>query len=86
MQTFSFVFLSVLALTMLLRYWLALRHVRHIRAHRGSVPQEFADRISLESHHKAADYSIAKTRLGNLTFCWKPCSCSPSPWAAGSRR
>lgn len=65
-MTFTLTFLAALALSVLLRYWLALRHVRHIRAHRASVPREFADRISLESHRKAADYSIAKTRLGNL--------------------
>lgn len=65
-MTFTLIFLAVLVLSLFLRYWLALRHVRHIRAHRTSVPQEFADRISLESHQKAADYSIAKTRLGNL--------------------
>ena len=66
MQTFTLVFLAALALSLFLRYWLALRHTRHIRTHRESVPQDFADRISLESHQKAADYSIAKTRLGNL--------------------
>ena len=66
MHTFTLVFIIALALTTLLRYWLALRHIRHIRAHRDSVPADFSASISLESHHKAADYSIAKTRLGNL--------------------
>jgi len=68
MQTFTLVFIIALALTTLLRYWLALRHIRHIRAHRASVPADFSASISLESHHKAADYSIAKTRLGNLNI------------------
>jgi STE24 endopeptidase len=66
MPTFTLVFLAALATSVFLRYWLALRHARHIRAHRSSVPREFTDRVSLESHQKAADYSIAKTRLGNL--------------------
>ena len=65
-MTFSLIFLAALATSVLLRYWLAQRHMRHIQAHRASVPQDFADRINLESHQKAADYSIAKTRLGNL--------------------
>lgn len=68
MQTFTLVFIIALALSTLLRYWLALRHIRHIRAHRDSVPTDFSGSISLESHHKAADYSIAKTRLGNLNI------------------
>ncbi|MHB9101845.1 MAG: M48 family metallopeptidase [Sulfuricella sp.] len=65
-MTFTLIFLAALATSVLLRYWLAQRHIRHIQAHRASVPQDFADRIDLESHQKAADYSIAKTRLGNL--------------------
>ena len=68
MQTFTLVFLFALALSTSLRYWLALRHIRHIQAHRARVPAEFADSISLEAHHKAADYSIAKTRLGQLNL------------------
>lgn len=65
-MTFTLIFLAALATSILLRYWLAQRHIRYIQAHRTSVPQDFADRINLESHQKAADYSIAKTRLGNL--------------------
>ncbi len=65
-MTFTLIFLAALALSAATRCWLALRHIRHIRAHRDSVPAEFADRVSLESHRKAADYSIAKTRLGHL--------------------
>jgi STE24 endopeptidase len=65
-QPFTLIFLAALAISVLLRYWLAQRHIRHIQAHRAEVPQDFADRINLESHQKAADYSIAKTRLGNL--------------------
>ncbi|MDD5329214.1 MAG: M48 family metallopeptidase [Sulfuricella sp.] len=65
-MTFTLIFLAALALSVVMRYWLALRHIRHIRAHRDSVPADFADRVSLESHRKAADYSIAKTRLGQL--------------------
>jgi STE24 endopeptidase len=62
-MTFTLIFLTALMFSVLLRYWLALRH---ILAHRESVPPDFAERINLESHRKAADYTIAKTRLGNL--------------------
>jgi STE24 endopeptidase len=38
--------------------------VRHVLAHRAAVPGHFADRITLVSHQKAADYTVARTRLG----------------------
>ena len=61
---FSTVFLAMLALTTALRVWLALRQLGHVSAHRGAVPAEFADRIPLADHQKAADYTAAKLRLG----------------------
>jgi STE24 endopeptidase len=54
----------MLALTTALRVWLALRQMRHVAAHRDAVPAEFADRIPLADHQKAADYTSAKLRLG----------------------
>jgi STE24 endopeptidase len=46
------------------RYWLASRQVRHVARHRDQVPPEFRQSIGLSAHQKAADYTIAKTRLG----------------------
>ena len=63
MNTFGAVFLAALALATAARWWLASRHVSHIRAHRDSVPGAFAAEISLDMHQKAADYTCAKTRL-----------------------
>lgn len=63
MQTLTIVFLATLATTVVLRLWLGLRQIGHVRAHRTSVPAAFADSISLEAHQKAADYATAKTRL-----------------------
>jgi len=48
------------------RLWLAARQVRHVRAHRGAVPGEFAAAIALSAHQKAADYTVAKVKLGVL--------------------
>ena len=64
MQTFTLIFLAALLLSTLMQLWLARRHVRHIQAHRGSVPPDFSSQIELPAHQKAADYSVAKTRLG----------------------
>jgi STE24 endopeptidase len=46
------------------RLWLARRQVVHVRAHRDEVPSAFATSIGLAAHHKAADYTVAKQRLG----------------------
>ena len=61
---FTVAFLVALALATATRLWLALRQVGHVHRHRDSVPESFASTITLPAHQKAADYSIAKTRLG----------------------
>jgi STE24 endopeptidase len=66
MNAFTWIFLAALALATLTRLWLAQRQVAHVRAHRGAVPPEFADAIPLGAHQKAADYTVAKARLGML--------------------
>jgi STE24 endopeptidase len=60
---FTLAFLAVLLATTLLRLWLARRHMHHIVAHRAEVPAVFRESITLESHQKAADYTVSKLRL-----------------------
>ncbi len=67
---FSVLFVVFLLLTLALRYWLARRHIRHVLAHRAAVPAEFAEKIPLAAHQKAADYIVAKTRLGLFAALW----------------
>ncbi len=62
--SFTWVFLAALAAATATRLWLAARQMRHVRAHRDAVPPSFAGAIPLEAHQKAADYSVAKGRLG----------------------
>jgi STE24 endopeptidase len=64
LNAFSWAFLAALALATATRLWLAARQARHVRAHRAAVPESFAAAIPLAAHQKAADYSVAKTRLG----------------------
>ena len=59
-------FALALAAGTLLKFWLASRQVRHVFAHRHTVPAQFAQTVTLASHQKAADYTIAKTRFGVL--------------------
>ncbi|MCX7220562.1 MAG: M48 family metallopeptidase, partial [Burkholderiales bacterium] len=61
---FSVLFVTFLLLTLVLQFWLGSRHIRHVLQHRAQVPAEFAERIPLAAHQKAADYTIAKTKLG----------------------
>ncbi|MDI6749179.1 MAG: M48 family metallopeptidase [Rhodocyclaceae bacterium] len=63
-SVFSALFLVLLALSSALRIWLAIRQMRHVAAHRDAVPSAFAERIALADHRKAADYTVAKLRLG----------------------
>ena len=62
----TWTFLVALAVVTATRIWLAQRQIRHVRAHRNSVPQTFAEAIPLSAHQKAADYTVAKARIGML--------------------
>ena len=74
----SLVFSAAILASLLVKFWLATRQMRHVAAHRAAVPAAFAGIIPLESHQKAADYSIAKGQLGivnsavesALLICW----------------
>jgi STE24 endopeptidase len=59
----SLAFVTGLLLMVGIKYWLAWRQVRHVATHADSVPPQFAERISLAAHRKAAAYTIAKTRV-----------------------
>jgi STE24 endopeptidase len=63
-SAFTVAFIAALAISLALRVWLARRHIAHVLANREKVPAAFADRVGLSAHHKAADYTAARTRLG----------------------
>ena len=63
MHTFTLLFLAMLALSLVVRFWLNRRHIHHIQAHRNAVPAAFSDTISIEDHQKAADYTTSKARF-----------------------
>jgi len=65
---FSILFVSFIVLTLIVRFWLASRQIRHVLAHRNAVPAEFAERIPLAAHQKAADYTVARTKFGLLAL------------------
>lgn len=59
-SAFSLIFVIFLCVSVSLQFWLSSRQLRHVARHRSAVPAEFAEKISLEAHQKAADYTIAK--------------------------
>jgi len=63
MPGFTSLFLACFILTFGLRLWLALRQMRHVWLNRQAVPAAFADSITPQQHRRAADYTLAKTRL-----------------------
>nr|WP_319563828.1 M48 family metallopeptidase [uncultured Rhodoferax sp.] len=63
---FTCLFTAALVLGLLIKFWLSSRQIRHVALHRSSVPTAFSKTISLDAHQKAADYTLAKARLGLL--------------------
>jgi STE24 endopeptidase len=63
-STFSLVFAAFVVAALAWRTWLGVRQMRHVARHRATVPADFAAFIPLESHRKAADYTLDKQRLG----------------------
>jgi len=66
MHWFTAVFLLALTLATGIKLYLAWRHASYVSAHRGHVPASFAAEIALDSHQKAADYTVVKTRFGAI--------------------
>lgn len=67
---FTVVFSAVLVLGLLTRFYLASRQIRHVSRHSNRVPDAFASTIALDSHQKAADYTITKARFGLLEMAF----------------
>jgi STE24 endopeptidase len=68
MHWLTLLFLTALITSTLAQWWLSLRQTRNVVAHREQVPTPFADRISLDEHHKAADYTVARERLDRINL------------------
>jgi STE24 endopeptidase len=69
-EALSLLFAVALAASLAVKLWLVSRQMRHVAAHRAQVPAPFETSVSLAAHQKAADYTIAKGRLGLLSIAW----------------
>lgn len=66
MPLFTSLFILMVFLAAANHFWLAARQIKHVKLHRHQTPAAFAEKISLADHQKAADYTIAKEKLGNI--------------------
>src|SRR5690242_8232301 len=57
-------FIAAVAAVTAVELWLAARQIAAVAAHRDRIPEPFAGWLSPEDHRKAADYTVAKGRLG----------------------
>lgn len=61
---------AAIVLQVLAKTWLARRQVRHVKAHRAEVPRPFVQAVSLAAHQRAADYTVAKSRIGSAELLY----------------
>jgi STE24 endopeptidase len=63
---FTITFVAFLLLMVSLQFWLSMRQIRHVSAHAHQVPDNFAGRITLAAHQRAAAYTVTRQKLGML--------------------
>lgn len=63
MHWFTGLFVLLLLTSTAMRSWLNQRQVAAVLRHRDRVPEAFAQQIDLDSHQKAADYTVAGAGL-----------------------
>ena len=71
MHEFGIIFLVFFTLHILVKLWLNFRHLAFVKSNRDTVPQAFREKISLQEHQKAADYTTAKGRFGRLAILFE---------------
>ena len=71
LHNFTLLFLGMLLLSTIMRLYLSQRQINFVAKHRAAVPDSFADKISLEDHQKAADYTTTKVKFGRLPLFYE---------------
>jgi len=70
METFSILFILALLLSLIVQLWLSNRQSNAILSNRASVPDAFAEQITIEQHQKAADYTMAKLKINKIELLY----------------
>ena len=58
------IFIIFLIASLLVNLWLDRRQINSVASHRNEVPETFREHIALDAHQKAADYTLAKMKIG----------------------
>ncbi|MFM8339609.1 MAG: M48 family peptidase, partial [Fluviibacter sp.] len=66
MSDITLAFLALVFFNLTIRFWLYQRQAVSVIRHRSQVPEAFSTAIGLDDHQKAADYTVAKMRLGQM--------------------
>jgi STE24 endopeptidase len=66
MNTFTIIFFLALIMSYGVQFWLSARQKSYVSEHRNQVPVAFQDKVTLTAHQKAADYTIEKSKLGDI--------------------
>ncbi|MBX5462108.1 MAG: M48 family metallopeptidase [Steroidobacteraceae bacterium] len=66
MQWLTPLFVFAIVAETLTRLWLSSRQIAAVRAHRDRVPEPFQGQVELADQQKAADYTVARARLGRV--------------------
>ncbi len=67
MQWLTSLFVVAVIAEMVTRLWLSTRQIAAVHAHRDRVPEMFRGQIELADQQKAADYTVARARLGRIS-------------------
>jgi STE24 endopeptidase len=70
MHPFTVIFVVALLAHLLVAAWLSRRQVASVLRHRATIPEGFEAAVNPDEHAKAADYSAARQRLGNLEMIY----------------
>ncbi|VAW51468.1 Uncharacterized integral membrane endopeptidase Bmul_2226 [hydrothermal vent metagenome] len=71
LHNFTLLFLAMLLVSTIMRLYLSQRQINYVTQNRAQVPDSFADKISLEDHQKAADYTTTKVKFGRLPLFYE---------------
>lgn len=66
MSLFSTIFIIMVIFSLVTHWYLSIRQIQYVKNHRAATPEAFAEKISLADHQKAADYTLAKEKIGIL--------------------
>lgn len=70
METLSILFILALLLSLSTQLWLSNRQTKAVSQNRTTVPDAFAEQITIEQHHKAADYTVAKLAVNKIELVY----------------